>query len=81
MAGQARHAGSNSAYRAQLAVGGQITLRRKVSQGYSSWPPVAIALDRIAIAHSGRFTKEVVFRCIEDYGERNGVREGSGCTP
>lgn len=41
-----------------------------------SWPAVAAALDRIGIAHPGRFTTEVVFRRCTACGERNVVRDG-----
>jgi hypothetical protein len=50
------------------------------STGYcpepESWPAVAAALDRIGIAHPGRFTTQVVFRRCEACGERNVVRDG-----
>jgi hypothetical protein len=50
------------------------------STGYcpepESWPAVAAALDRIGVAHPGRFTTEVVFRSCEACGERNVVKEG-----
>jgi hypothetical protein len=41
-----------------------------------SWPDVAGALDRISVAHPGRFTTEVVFRRCERCGERNVVKDG-----
>jgi hypothetical protein len=41
-----------------------------------SWPAVAAALDRIGVAHLGRFTTEVVFRRCERCGERNVVKDG-----
>jgi hypothetical protein len=41
-----------------------------------SWPAVAAALDRIGVAHPGRFTTEVVFRRCEKCGERNVVKDG-----
>lgn len=40
-----------------------------------SWPAVAAALDRIGVAHPGRFTTEIVFRRCEGCGERNVVRD------
>lgn len=50
------------------------------STGYcpepESWLAVAAALDRIGVAHPGRFTVEVVFRRCEGCGERNVVRDG-----
>jgi hypothetical protein len=49
------------------------------STGYcpepSSWSAVADALDRIGIAHPGRFTNAVVFRRCPTCGERNIVKE------
>jgi hypothetical protein len=41
-----------------------------------SWPAVAAALDRIGVAHPGRFTIEVVFRRCVGCGERNVTRDG-----
>jgi hypothetical protein len=41
-----------------------------------SWPAVATALDRIGVAHPGRFTVEIVFRRCEKCGERNVVKDG-----
>jgi hypothetical protein len=41
-----------------------------------SWPAVAAALDRVGVAHPGRFTTEVVFRRCERCGERNVVKDG-----
>jgi hypothetical protein len=50
------------------------------STGYcpepESWPAVVSALDRIGVAHPGRFTAEIVFRRCEACGERNVVRDG-----
>jgi hypothetical protein len=50
------------------------------STGYcpepESWRAVAAALDRIGVAHPGRFTTEVVFRRCERCGERNVVKDG-----
>jgi hypothetical protein len=50
------------------------------STGYcpepESWPAVAAALDRIGVAHPGRFTTEVVFRRCEKCGERSVVKDG-----
>jgi hypothetical protein len=50
------------------------------STGYcpepASWPAVAAALERIGVAHPGRFTVEVVFRRCETCGERNVVKDG-----
>jgi hypothetical protein len=50
------------------------------STGYcpepESWPAVAAALDRIGVAHPGRFTTVVVFRRCERCGERNVVKDG-----
>jgi hypothetical protein len=50
------------------------------STGYcpepESWPAVAAALDRLPIAHPGRFTREVVFRRCPTCGQRNIVKEG-----
>jgi hypothetical protein len=49
------------------------------STGYcpepASWPAVAGALDRVGVAHPGRFTTEVVFRRCTGCGERNIVRD------
>jgi hypothetical protein len=51
-----------------------------LSTGYcpeaESWPEVAAALDRVGLAHPGRFTAEVVFRRCEKCGERNVVKDG-----
>jgi len=41
-----------------------------------SWPTVAAALDRVGVAHPGRFTTEIVFRRCERCGERNVVKDG-----
>jgi hypothetical protein len=41
-----------------------------------SWPVVAAALDRIGLAHPGRFTQEIVFRRCGKCGERNVVKDG-----
>jgi hypothetical protein len=41
-----------------------------------SWPALAAALERIGVAHPGRFTTEVLFRRCERCGERNIVRDG-----
>jgi hypothetical protein len=50
------------------------------STGYcpepESWPAVATALDRIGVAHPGRFTQEIVFRRCTACGERNVVKDG-----
>jgi hypothetical protein len=50
------------------------------STGYcpepESWPAVAAALDRLDVAHPGRFTTEAVFRRCERCGERNVVKDG-----
>jgi len=50
------------------------------STGYcpkpESWPAVATALDRIGVAHPGRFTREIVFRQCTVCGERNVVKDG-----
>jgi hypothetical protein len=50
------------------------------STGYcpepESWPAVASALDRIGVAHPGRFTQEIIFRRCLRCGERNVVKNG-----
>ncbi len=50
------------------------------STGYcpepESWPAVAEALDRIGVAHPGRFTTEIVSRRCEKCSERNVVKDG-----
>jgi hypothetical protein len=60
--------------------GPQVTSVTNQSTGYcpepSSWPAVAAALDRIAVAHPGRFTDEFTFRRCLSCGERNLVRDG-----
>lgn len=40
-----------------------------------SWPTVAAALDRIGVAHPGKFTTEVIFRRCERCGERTIVKD------
>jgi hypothetical protein len=49
------------------------------STGYcpeaESWPAVAAALERICVAHPGRFTREVSFRRCERCGERSVVKD------
>ncbi|MER6942960.1 hypothetical protein ABT294_02940 [Nonomuraea sp. NPDC000554] len=51
------------------------------STGYcpeaGSWPAVEEALDRVGVAHPGRFTDEFVFRRCPECGERNVVKDGS----
>lgn len=50
------------------------------STGYcpepESWPAVAAALDRLGVAHPGRFTTAVTFRRCEACGQRNLVKDG-----
>jgi hypothetical protein len=50
------------------------------STGYcpepESWPAVAAALDRIGMAHPGRFTQAVIFRRCPSCGERTIVKDG-----
>jgi hypothetical protein len=41
-----------------------------------SWTAVAAALDRLGIAHPGRFTLALTFRRCPACGERNVVKEG-----
>ena len=51
------------------------------STGYcpdpDSWPAVAVALDRIGLAHLGDFTHKVVFRRCPACGQLNIVRDGN----
>jgi len=53
------------------------------STGYcpepSSWPAVAEALERVGIAHPGRFTTVLTFRRCDACGERNIVKDGWSC--
>jgi hypothetical protein len=50
------------------------------STGYcpdpDSWPAVAVALDRIGLAHPGDFTHKVIFRRCPSCGQLNIVRDG-----
>jgi hypothetical protein len=50
------------------------------STGYcpdpDSWPAVAVALDRIGLAHPGDFTHKLVFRRCPGCGQLNIVRDG-----
>jgi hypothetical protein len=50
------------------------------SAGYcldpDSWPAVAMALDRIGLAHPGDFTGKIVFRRCPACGQLNIVRDG-----
>jgi hypothetical protein len=50
------------------------------STGYcpeaESWPAVAAVLDRIGLAHPGRFTQEMMFRRCRACGQRNIVKDG-----
>ncbi len=41
----------------------------------TSWPALAIALDRANVRHPGRFTQEIVFRRCTMCNERNLVKE------
>jgi hypothetical protein len=42
-----------------------------------SWPAVAMALDRVGVAHPGDFTHKVVFRRCPACGQLNIVRDGN----
>jgi hypothetical protein len=59
---------------------GEVAEMSNQSTGYCPepelWPAVAAALNRIGVAHPGRFTTEVVFRRCERCGERNVVKDG-----
>ena len=50
------------------------------STGYcpdpDSWPAVAVALNRIDVAHPGDFTHKVAFRRFPACGQLNIVRDG-----
>jgi hypothetical protein len=60
--------------------GVEVAEASNLSTGYcpepASWPAVAAALDRIGVAHPGRFTIEIAFRRCEACGERNVVKDG-----
>jgi hypothetical protein len=62
--------------------GGAISVEEvsNLSTGYcpepESWGAVGEALDRLGIAHTGRFTAEIVFRRCPRCGERNVVKDG-----
>jgi hypothetical protein len=49
------------------------------STGYcpesSSWPQVALALDRIPLSHPGKFTQEIIFRRCSSCQEINIVKD------
>jgi hypothetical protein len=62
--------------------GGTISVEEvsNLSTGYcpepESWGAVGEALDRLGIAHPGRFSAEIVFRRCPGCGERNVVKDG-----
>jgi hypothetical protein len=63
-----------------LTDGVEVAEASNQSTGYcpepASWPVVAEALNRLGVAHPGRFTTQIVFRRCTRCGERNVVKDG-----